>query len=119
LRKIILFAILVSLIQGVFAANFWEPLRAIPEIAVVINPIIIWLLFLVSLSILIISALAFNKKRSQQLFFVTIAFIFLFLKSSLNLVDFYFSPGYFMNFAVQGIFDFVVMLSLLLAIFRK
>ncbi len=119
MRKILILTIFLSLISNVFATAVWEPLRLFPEIAGAINPIIIWLLFLVSLSVLVISSLALYKKKSQKLLFVTIAFVFFFLNSSLNLIDFYFSPGYFMNFAVQGLFDFLVIVSLLIAIFRK
>ncbi len=118
MRRLLIILLLTFLVNGVFA-NPWDFLRIVPETAALINPILIWALLLTSIIILIISIISLKKTKSQRLLFVTIAFTFFFINSFLNVVDFYFSPGYFMNFAVQGLFDFLVILSLFIAIFRK
>ena len=119
LRKIMLSIFAIFIANMVFATQVWEPLKIVPEIAYLINPIIIWLLLIISSVVFTISLVALKRKKSQKMLFISLAFFFFFTNSFLNVVDFYFSPGYFMNFAVQGLFDFLVILSLLIAIFRK
>jgi hypothetical protein len=118
LRKTLLLAITSLVPMFAFAAP-WDFLKVIPQLAGDLNPIIEWLLLIASFSVLFISATALKRKRTQKLAFVTMAFGLFFLKSVLNLVDLYFSPGFFMNFAVQGAFDFLILVSLFIALFRK
>jgi len=118
LKKLLSLGFLLIILQSVFAAP-WDFLRVPTEIANAINPIVIGLLFIVSLLILIIAVLAFKKKNSQRLLFVSGAFALFFLKSALSLIDLYVSPGIFMNFAVQGVFDLLIIGALFIALFRK
>ncbi len=102
----------------VFAAP-WDFLRVPTEAATTINPIIMWIAWIISLGVLVVSLLALKKKSTQKLLFVSAAFALFFIKITLGLVDLYASPGIFMNFAVQGVFDLLIILSLFIALFRK
>lgn len=118
MKKISILILMILTLGTVFAAP-WDSLKIIPDIAVQLNLVVEWLLVIVSLLVLSISAIALKKTKSQKLAFVTIAFGLFFLKSVLNLIDIYFSPGFFMNFAVQGLFDLLIIASLFIALFRK
>jgi uncharacterized membrane protein len=106
------------LLKGVFAAP-WDFLRIPIELASTINPIVIGLLVIVSLIVMLISLIALKKRKTQKIAFVSLAFILFFIKAVLVLTDLYFSPGIFMNFAVQGFFDLLIVASLFMALFRK
>jgi hypothetical protein len=118
MRKSLVLLGILFLIQSVFAAP-WDFLRVSTDTAQVINPVVIWVLMLISLGIFAISVIALKKKGSQRLLFVSGAFGLFFLKGVLSLVDIYVSPGIFMNFAVQGVFDLLILIALFIAIFRK
>lgn len=104
--------------QNVFAKP-WGFLRFPVEVAQIINPIVVWLVIIFSSIILLIAFLSFRKKNSKRLLLVFIAFSFIFFQSFLNLIDFYFSPGVFMNPAVQGVFDLIIISALFIALFKK
>lgn len=111
---------LFLLISSVFVfAAPWDFLRPATEIANVINPIIVWGLGIISLVLFLIAVKALRKKSSKRLMLVTLAFGLFALKSVLNLMDLYFSPGIFMNFAVQGFFDFFILVALFIALFKE
>jgi len=119
LKKFLLIPItLVLFLSSVFAAP-WDFLRIPTEIANTINPVVVWLATIISLIVVVVSLLALKKKKSQRLWFVSGAFGLFFIKSVLGLVDLYISPGIFMNFAVQGVFDLLIIVALFLALFRK
>ena len=118
MKKILVLLGILFLIQSVFAAP-WDFLRVSTSTAQVINPIVVWVVMLISLGLFTISIIALKKKGSQRLLFVGGAFGLFFLKNLLGLVDLYISPGIFMNFAVQGVFDLLILASLFIAIFRK
>jgi hypothetical protein len=102
----------------VFAAP-WDFLRPVYEFAAVFTFLFVWLLAIVSIVLLLISIKALRKKHSRRLLLVSGAFGLFALKSVLNLVDFYFSPGFFMNFSVQGLFDLLIILALFIALFKE
>jgi hypothetical protein len=76
-------------------------------------------LFLVSLGLLIVAVLAVKKKGSKRLMLVAGAFGLFFIKSALGLIDLYISPGIFMNFAVQGFFDLLIIGAFAIALFKN
>ena len=76
-------------------------------------------MFLVSLGLLIVALLAFKKKGSKRLALVVGAFGLFFIKSALGLLDLYVSPGIFMNFAVQGVFDLLIIGAFAIALLKK
>ncbi len=118
MKKIFVLGFLLFLLQGVFAAP-WDFLRIPTEMATTLNPIVMWLVFIVALVVMIISLLALKRKNTQKLLFVSVAFSLFFLNSALSLLDLYASPGIFMNFAVQGVFDLLIIGALFIALFRK
>jgi len=111
---------LFLLIQTIFVfAAPWDFLRPATEVANIINPIIVWGLGVISIVLLLISIKALRKKSSKRLMLVTFAFGLFALKSVLNLIDLYLSPGVFMNFSIQGFFDFFILVSLFVALFKE
>lgn len=92
-----------------------EPMNLINSFSMPINV----LFFIVAFFLFAIAFLAWKKRPSQKLLLVASAFgIFLF-KSLLMVLDYFLSPGYFMNYAIQGFFDLVILALLFAAIFRK
>ncbi len=92
-----------------------EPMNLVSGFSMPINV----LFFIVAFFLFAISFLAWRKKPSQKLLLVASAFGIFFLKSVLMVLDYFLSPGYFMNYAVQGFFDLVILGLLFIAIFRK
>ena len=115
---LVMFAALLSLGGFAFAAP-WDFLRMPIEVANIVDPIVTWIVLLVSLALMAIAALAYKKSRSPKLAWVLAAFALFFVKRLLNLLDLYVSPGVFMNVAIQSVFDFLVMACLFAALFRK
>ena len=118
MKKLLIVLSLLFIVQNVFAAA-WDVFRIPVEVATALNPVVMGVLFLVSLAILIIAILALKKKKSKRLMIVAVAFGLIFVKSSLGLLDLYVSPGIFMNFAVQGFFDLLIVGAFAIALFKK
>jgi hypothetical protein len=119
LKKLMVGLSLLFALQSVFAATPWDFLRIPAQIAGVINPVVMGVLFLVSLCLFVVALLAFKKKGSKRLMLVAIAFGLFFIKSFLGLIDLYASPGIFMNFAVQGVFDLLIIGAFAIALLKK
>jgi hypothetical protein len=97
----------------------WDFLREPVNFVGLIEPFILWVLLIVSIAMLSIAVLALKKKSSLRLKWVMSAFGLFFVKSFLLLVDFYFSPGNFMNQSLLGFFDLCIMVAFFVALFRK
>ena len=97
----------------------WDFLREGVNFVGVIEPLTLWVLLIVSIAMLGIAVLALKKKSSSKLKWITGAFGLFFLKSALLVVDYYFSPGDFMNKALVGFFDLCIMVAFFVALFRK
>lgn len=110
--------LLVLIFSFVFAAP-WDGLRPVVGGLSVIEPVVVWLVFFVSLALVIISFLAWRKKNSEKLLWVLAAFVLFFLKSFLLALDLYVSPGNFFNYSVQSLFDLLIIAGLFVALFRK
>jgi len=117
-RKIVLLFGLISFCASVFAAP-WDFLREPANQIVFVNPITAWIVFLVSIVLVLIAVMAFKRKNSPRLAWIAAAFALFFVKRLLIVVDLYASPGVFMNDALQGFFDLLMILALFVGIFRK
>jgi riboflavin transporter FmnP len=92
-----------------------EPVDLIGQFVMPVNV----LFFIVAGLLFAISFLAWKKKGSKKLLVVSAAFGVFFLKSVLMILDYYLSPGYFMNYAIQGFFDLIVLVLLFLAVLKN
>jgi hypothetical protein len=99
--------------------NSWSGVMPFFELVANFNELISWIALILSVIVLIISFLAYLKSKSKRLLLVFLAFSLFFIKSLLTVIDIYYSPGYFMNFAVQGFFDMLVITFLCIALFKK
>ena len=118
MKKIIAFGGL-SLLPSIVLAAPWDFLRGATETAQVISPVVAWIVLVIALGVAIVAVLALKKKKSRRLALVSVAFGLFFIKTILNLVDLYISPGSFMNLGVQSVFDLVIIGALFVALFRK
>jgi hypothetical protein len=116
----ILFLGLVLLFAGNFvSAAPWDPLRPTVNLTAALEPLVNWLLLIVSGFIFGIAFLAWKKSSSKKLLWVSVAFGLFFAKRILSLADTYLSPGTFFNIPVQSAFDLAIMICLAIALFRK
>ena len=118
LRRIFFLLGIVFVCTGAFAAP-WDFLRDPAAGLTVVDPITSWIVFLVSLGVFIVAFLALRKRASPRLSWVFAAFGLFLLKRLLIVIDIYVSPGEFMNNAIQGFFDLLIILCFFVALFRK
>ena len=79
----------------------------------------LFLVFFVSLALALISYSAYNKKRSNRLFFIALAFFLFTLKSALKLIDNFIIGNYsYIGISIQTL-ELLILLSLFYAIFKK
>ena len=107
-----------SVFSVVFAAP-WDIFREPVSGLWVIEPVVLWVLLFVSFGLLVIALLALQRKHSEKLSWVCAAFGLFFIKAFLLVLDIYYSPGNFMNNAIQSFFDLLILGSLFIGIFRK
>ncbi|NMA44486.1 MAG: hypothetical protein GX950_01580 [Candidatus Diapherotrites archaeon] len=77
------------------------------------------LFLIVAFVLFVISILALRKKTSKRLMVVSATFGLFFTKSILVTLDYFFSPGYFMNYTVQVFFDLTILTTLFIALLKK
>jgi len=118
LRKVFLLVSTVFLSAVVFAAP-WDVLREPVAWLGTFEPFTSWALLIVSLGLFGVAVLALKKKSSSKLKWVGAAFGLFFLKALLVVLDLYVSSGNFMNYAIQGFFDLIILGILFVALFRK
>lgn len=81
--------------------------------------IMLVLVFVVAAALSVISFIAYSRKRSSRLFFVAFAFFLFALKAALKLIDNFFLGDYsYIGVSIQTL-EFVILLSLFYALFRK
>lgn len=92
-----------------------EPIYALGEFSMYFA----FLFLLVSLVLFGVSIFAFRKKPSRKLGVVSAAFGLFFFKAVLVFLDYFFSPGFFMNYAVQAFFDLVILILLFVSLLKN
>ena len=98
---------------------FWDILRPITNQAIAFDFFTSIIVFVLSIALFAISILAYRRTKSRRFVFVTIAFSLFAVKSALNMIDLFVSPGYFFHKAANNIFELGILVSLFLAIFKK
>lgn len=79
----------------------------------------LFVVFAVALALAVISYSAYNKKRSNRLFFVALAFFLFTLKSALKIIDNFVIGNYsYIGISIQTL-ELLILLSLFYAIFKK
>jgi hypothetical protein len=92
-----------------------EPIYALNEFSMYVAI----LLLLVALVLFSISLLAWKKKSSRRLLIVSAAFGLFLFKAVLVFLDYFISPGYFMNYAIQGFFDLGILILLFVSLLKN
>lgn len=104
----------------VFAqSNVWDSLRPLTQFATEMDFPIKLIVFLLATAIFIISVLAYSKSKSKRILLVSIAFFFFALKWLVKIIDIYYSPGYFLSDSSENIFELIILVSLLIALFYR
>ena len=79
----------------------------------------LFIVFAVSLALSVISYSAYNKKRSNRVFFVALAFFLFAIKAVLKIIDNFVIGNYsYMGISIQTL-ELLILLSLFYAIFKK
>ncbi len=79
----------------------------------------LFLVLIFAAALTTISTMAYNKKKSERLFFVSFAFFLFALKASLKLVDNFLLGDYsYIGISIQTL-EFLILLSLFYALFKK
>jgi len=115
---LILFSFLFSF-NLIFAASPWDFLRPISEAAVVFEGAIKIIVLFISLLIFGISIKAYLKKKSKRLLLISAAFFLFFIKLLIGYVDVCFSPGIFFTPAAISVFDLLILVFFVIALFKK
>ncbi|MCD6247449.1 MAG: hypothetical protein J7J87_03410 [Candidatus Diapherotrites archaeon] len=96
----------------------WDYLRPLAELAsrydFILRPIVLFF----SLSMLLLSLLAYRKKKTKRFALIALAFFFFSVKWALKVLDLFVSPGYFFSDASENVFELIIFVCLLLALFR-
>ena len=118
---VIVLALLLLLNSSiVFAqAQPWDFLRPLNSAAEALNEFTTWIVFLLSSALTLIAVLAYRKKPSKRYAFIALAFVFFSIKWLLKVVDLYFSPGHFFNWAGGTIVELVIFACLFIALFKR
>lgn len=98
---------------------FWDFLRPLTDFAGVFDPYIKIIVLLFAFAIFVVSLFAYRKSKSKKLLLVTIAFFLFALKWLTKVFDIFVSPGNFLSDASENVFEFLILLSLFSALFRK
>jgi len=98
---------------------FWDFLRPLIDNAVELDLATRIIVFVLSVAIFAISALAFRRSKSNRMLFISAAFFLFALKWGLKVLDMFISPGEFFHRAAENVFELFILASLFLAIFRR
>lgn len=110
---------IISSVHVFAQENAWDALRPIARFAFEFDFPIKLLVLLLATAIFIISLLAYSKSKSKRILLVTIAFFFFALKWLVKIMDIYISPGEFLSDSSENIFELIILVSLLVALFYK
>ena len=112
-------AFLNILLEYFAPAQPWDPLRFLIQFSEHIDIITRLIVFALTLVILVISFLAYQKNKSGRLLFVFLAFLFFAIKWALKVIDLFVSPGMFFSDSAENVAELVILAALFIAIFRK
>lgn len=112
-------AFLSVLLEYVAPVQPWDPLRLLIEFSEHIDIITRLIVFALTLVILVISFLAYQKNKSGRLLFVFLAFLFFSIKWALKVIDLFVSPGMFFSDPAENVAELFILVALFIAIFRK
>ncbi len=93
-------------------------LKTLVQISESLDPWTRFIVFIIASFMLFISYKAYTKTKNKKLFLVTLGFGTFAIKWGLMLFDFYYTPGYFMNSSVTGVFDLFVLAFLFSALLK-
>jgi len=99
--------------------QIWDVLRPLTEAAYAVDVPVKFLVFFLSLGILVVAVLAFRKTKSRRFLLVGLAFAFFAAKWALKIIDIFYSPGIFLGDASENVFELLILAMLFLAIFKK
>ncbi|MFH1751419.1 MAG: hypothetical protein ABH821_00560 [archaeon] len=121
---VLLFSCLIFFSSFAFAfmdtsINVTQELRNIRDVIYSIDFLIRTIIFLLALGIGAIAVLAYIKKRSQRLFFVSIAFSLFAVKWLLKIVDLFFFNVHYFTDPIENVFELLILALLFLALVRK
>ena len=120
MKKFLLFIFLILISSQVLGESmFWDLLRPEVEIAKTVELPVKLVVFLLSLFVFAISALAYSKSKSKRILLVSFAFFLFTLKWLVKIMDIFYSPGDFLSDESENIFELGILLSLLIALFYK
>lgn len=98
---------------------FWDILRPINEAAISFGIYLKPVLLIVSLALLVIAIMAYNKNKSKRFLLISTAFFFFAAKWLLKTIDIFVSPGIFFSSAAQDVFELIILGSLFGALLWK
>ncbi len=84
----------------------------------ILDPWTRFAVFLITFFLFFIAYKAYKKSKDRKLYLITLSFAVFTLKWLAYIIDFYFSPGVFMNPAVVGIFDLLILGLMFLALLK-
>lgn len=123
MKMLLLYLISVLLAPAFAAAEngsyAWDALRPVSDVAVQLDAPIKWFVLLLSAALFVISLLAYAKSKSKRILIVSFAFLLFLVKAVIKVADIYFSPGAFFSYAADDAADFLIMLSIFMAIFYR
>lgn len=97
----------------------WDFLRPLTVFAESLDNITRVIVFILTLALLVISFLAYNRMKTKRLLIVFLAFLFFAVKWALKVIDLFFSPGYFLSDASENVFELIILVLLFGALFYK
>jgi len=96
----------------------WDILRPAVEAAIEIEIITKTFVLVLALLFAFIAVKAYLKKKSKRVMYVTSAFVLFALQALLQVIDLFYSPGYFFNPAAQAVAQLFIIALLFMAIFK-
>lgn len=112
---------LILILSFVFA-EYPSPFQFLKDLSAVAVELDIYVKFIVlffALGLLVISAKAYLKKRSQRMLFLAAAFFLFAAKWGLKILDLYSSSGVFLPDPSENVFELAIFVMLFAAIFKK
>ena len=100
-------------------AQPWDVLRPLNAAAEQLSEVTTWIVFLLSIALMAISCMAWQRKKTSRYLFIALAFFFFFAKWLLAVADLYLSPGFFFSWAGGTLVELVIFACLFIALFKR